>query len=145
MRVQRVVMPVTNAESWTVLDYRLATVVPAEQFLAHLAAMERSPNTVRAYAYSLALWFEWLGLRGRVWDEADVEDVSEFVPMALATAAGIAAGLLTASAFVAALGGTYAPPLATIATAGLATGTAVVAATFPAVKRATSPHNLRST
>lgn len=79
MRVQRLVMPVTEAESWTVLDDELVVVAAAERFLAHLSAIERSPNTVRAYAHSLALWFEWLGLRGRVWDAAGVEDVSEFV------------------------------------------------------------------
>ena len=79
MRVQRLVMPVTGAESWTVLDEALVTVEPAERFLAHLAAVERSPNTVRAYAHSLVLWFEWLGLRGRVWDGAGIEDVSTFV------------------------------------------------------------------
>ena len=79
MRVQRLVMPVTGVESWTVLDDSLATVDGAERFLAHLSAIERSPNTVRAYAHSLALWFEWLGLRGRAWGAAEVEDVSEFV------------------------------------------------------------------
>ena len=79
MRVQRLVMPVTGAESWTVLDDDLSTVGAAERFLAHLAAIERSPNTVRAYAHSLALWFEWLALRDQTWDAAEVEDVSEFV------------------------------------------------------------------
>jgi integrase len=79
VRVQRLVMPVTGAESWTVLDDELVTVAAAERFLAHLSAIERSPNTVRAYAHSLALWFEWLRLRGRAWDAAGVEDVSEFV------------------------------------------------------------------
>jgi integrase/recombinase XerD len=74
VRVQRLVMPVTGVESWTVLDDSLVTVVPAERFLAHLAAVERSPNTVRAYAYS------WRCLRGgRVWDGAGIEDVSTFV------------------------------------------------------------------
>ncbi len=33
---------------------------PAERYLAYLAAIERSPNTVRAYAVSLKLWFEFL-------------------------------------------------------------------------------------
>jgi integrase len=79
VRVQRLAMPVTGTESWTVLDDELVTVASAERFLAHLAAIERSPNTVRAYAHSLALWFEWLGLRERAWDAAEVEDVSEFV------------------------------------------------------------------
>ena len=46
MRVQRVVMPVTGAESWTVVDDGWAAVEPVERYLAHLAGIERSPNTV---------------------------------------------------------------------------------------------------
>lgn len=79
MRVQRVMAPVTGLGSWTVLDDGLVVVGAAERFLAHLSAIERSPNTVRAYAHSLVLWFEWLGLRERTWEVAEVEDVSEFV------------------------------------------------------------------
>lgn len=79
MRVQRLVMPVTGAESWTVVDEDLVPVEPVERFLAHLAAIERSPNTVKAYAHSLRLWWEFLGLRGMAWDQAGVEDVSGFV------------------------------------------------------------------
>jgi len=59
--VQRLLVPVTGVESWTVLDDDLVMVQPAERFLAHLSAIERSPNTLRA------------------WDAAEVEDVSEFV------------------------------------------------------------------
>lgn len=40
---------------------------------------KRSPNTVRAYAQSLALWLEFLQLRQVGWDSAVVEDVSGFV------------------------------------------------------------------
>ena len=36
MRVQRVVMPVTGAESWTVVDDEWAPVEPVERYLAHL-------------------------------------------------------------------------------------------------------------
>jgi integrase len=79
VRVQRLVVPVTGVESWTVLDDDLVMVEPAERFLAHLSAIERSPNTLRAYAHSLALWFQWLGMCKRAWDAAEVEDVSEFV------------------------------------------------------------------
>jgi len=63
MKAQRVVIPVTAAESWTVVDADFMTVEPAERYLAYLAAIERSPNTVRAYAQSLALWCEFLELR----------------------------------------------------------------------------------
>jgi len=51
--VQRVMMPVTGAESWTVVGDDGAVVAPVERYLAYLGALERSPNTVRAYALSL--------------------------------------------------------------------------------------------
>src|SRR6266700_4723253 len=72
-------MPVTGAESWTVLGDDGAVVAPAERYLAYLGALERSPNTVRAYAASLRLWFEFLGQAGVGWADAGVEDVARFV------------------------------------------------------------------
>ena len=71
MRVQRVVMPVTGTESWTVLGDDGCVVAPVERYLAYLAALERSPNTQRAYATSLKLWFEFLARSEVGW--ADVE------------------------------------------------------------------------
>ena len=75
VRVQRVVMPVTGAESWTVVDDEWALVEPVERYLAHLAGIERSPNTVRAYAHGLRLWFGFLGVRRLACDSVGVEDV----------------------------------------------------------------------
>src|SRR6266702_2338567 len=77
--VQRVVMPVTGVGSWTVLGDDGEVVAPAERYLGYLSALERSPNTVRAYALSLRLWFEFLGQAGVGWADADVEDVARFV------------------------------------------------------------------
>jgi len=54
--VRRVVMPVSGAVSWTVLTDDLEPE-PIELFLTCLAAVERSPNTQRAYATSLKLWY----------------------------------------------------------------------------------------
>ena len=68
--VQRVVMPVTCTESWTVAGDDGMVVAPAERYLAHLSALERSPNTVRAYALSLRLWSGFLGQAGIGWDTA---------------------------------------------------------------------------
>lgn len=79
MRVQRVVMPVTEAESWTVLDGDGVPVEPIETFLAFLSAIERSPNTQRAYAKSLKLWFEFLAAIDTGFDTATPEDVARFV------------------------------------------------------------------
>jgi integrase/recombinase XerD len=89
VRVQRVVMPVSGAESWTVVDDDWVPVVAPERYLAHLAGIERSPNTVRAYAHGLRLWFEFLELRGLAWDSAGVEDVSRFVAWLRAPAANV--------------------------------------------------------
>ena len=79
MLVKRVVMPVTGAESWTVVGDDGAVVAPVERYLAYLGALERSPNTVWAYAMSLRLWFEFLGQAGVGWADAGVEDVARFV------------------------------------------------------------------
>jgi len=79
MFVQRVLMPATGAESWTLLDGDGAVVEPVERYLAHLSAIERSPNTVRAYAISLKLWFEFLAQAQLDWRRAGVEDVARFV------------------------------------------------------------------
>lgn len=89
MKAQRVVLPVTATESWTVVDADFVMVGPAERYLAYLAAIERSPNTVRAYAQSLALWFEFLQLRNVDWAGAAVEDVSGFVTWLRAPAANV--------------------------------------------------------
>ena len=88
MRVQRVVMPVTGAESWAVLDDG-ALLAPVEAYLAHLAMLERSPNTVRAYATSLKLWFEFLAGVGVGWADAQVEEVARFVSWLRAPAANV--------------------------------------------------------
>jgi len=89
MLVQQVVTPVSGAVSWTVVDDRFAPVEPAEAYLAHLEAIERSPNTVRAYASSLRLWFEHLARRGVVWDAVRLDDVGRFVSWLRAPAEGV--------------------------------------------------------
>ena len=80
VRVQRVVMPDGDEESWTVLDAEFRTVEPVEDFLAHLGDQERSPNTVKAYAHDLRDYFEYLQLRGLDWERVRFEDVAAFKP-----------------------------------------------------------------
>ena len=79
MLVQPVVMPGTGTLSWTVLGDDDVPVGPAERFLAYLTDIERSPNTVKAYAHDLKDFFEFLGHRGLDWREARLEDMGEFV------------------------------------------------------------------
>lgn len=79
MIVQKVLMPTTEVESWTVVDDDFEPVVAADEYLAYLTAIERSPTTVRAYAFSLKLWFEFLSLQGLAWDRVGVDSVAQFV------------------------------------------------------------------
>jgi integrase len=79
MIVSRVVMPASRRESWTVLGDDGAVVEPVERFLAFLSDVERSPNTVKAYAHDLKDWFGFLTGRGGDWREVRLEDVGEFV------------------------------------------------------------------
>jgi integrase/recombinase XerD len=79
MRVQRVVMPDSGVESWTVLGEDGIPLEPVERFLAYLASIERSPNTIKAYAHDLKGWFSFLTLRRLDWQAVTVEDVAGFV------------------------------------------------------------------
>ena len=60
-------MPVSRRESWTVLGDDDAPVEPIERYLAYLTDIERSPNTVKAYAHDLKDWFTFLAGRGLDW------------------------------------------------------------------------------
>lgn len=78
MLVQRVLMPDSSFESWTVLEDS-GPVAPIERYLAYLTDIERSPNTVKAYAHDLKDWFVFLQMRGLEWREVRLEDLGEFV------------------------------------------------------------------
>ncbi|PKV92597.1 phage integrase family protein with SAM-like domain [Amycolatopsis echigonensis] len=79
MLVQRVVSPASPLESWTVLGDDDAPVGPIERYLAYLTDIERSPNTIKAYAHDLKDWFAFLDGRGVDWREVRLEDIGEFV------------------------------------------------------------------
>ncbi len=89
MMVQRVLMPVGGAVSWTVLGDDGAPIAPVENYLAYLAALERSPNTQRAYATSLKLWFTFLAGTDAEWSAVRVDDVARFVAWLRAPAANV--------------------------------------------------------
>lgn len=72
-------MPITAPVSFTVLGDDLTPIEPAERYLAHLSGIERSPNTVRAYAHGLKLWLQFLAQGGVDWSAAGIEDVAGFV------------------------------------------------------------------
>jgi len=78
MLVHKVVAP-GGETSWTVVDECFEPVEPIEAYLAHLEAIERSPNTLRAYAASLRLFFDFLAGQGVAWDAVGLDEVGRFV------------------------------------------------------------------
>jgi len=79
MLVQRVLSPATRLESWTVLGDDDVPVAPIERYLGYLTDMERSPNTIKAYAHDLKDWFSFLAGRERDWREVGLEDIAQFM------------------------------------------------------------------
>jgi site-specific recombinase XerC len=79
MLVRRVLIPASSLEPWTVLGDDDLPVGPVERYLAYLTDIERSPNTVKAYAHDLKDWFTFLSGRGLDWREVQLEDIGEFV------------------------------------------------------------------
>lgn len=56
----------------------LRPVEPVERYLAWLSHIERSPNTVRAYALDLKAFFSFLAARGVAWEAVTLELLGEF-------------------------------------------------------------------
>lgn len=79
MRVQRVTAPDGGPESWTVVDEAFAVVDPVDEFLAHLTVIERSPGTVRSYAFDLRDYFDFLTAHGIDWRTVRLEHLGRFV------------------------------------------------------------------
>jgi integrase/recombinase XerD len=79
---RRVRMPSSGVESWTVVGPGGRTVGLVDEFLAWLTGIERSPNTVEAYARDLALFWSFLAGRGVGWDRVSVAELGEFAAWA---------------------------------------------------------------
>jgi hypothetical protein len=75
-RVQRVVE--RGRESWTVIGEDRRAVVSVDHYLAWLTHVERSPNTVRAYASDLKKFVTFLAIRDVRWDRVSLETLGEF-------------------------------------------------------------------
>ena len=86
MRVQRVAASGSAAESWTLLDDDHLPVGPVEQFLAHLSDQDRSPNTVRAYAFDLKDYFTYLRSRKLNWAQLRYDELAGVQAVAAAPA-----------------------------------------------------------
>ena len=77
LRVQRVIMPSGVVSATLLVDGFV--LEPVERFLAHLTAIERSPNTVKAYAHDLRDFFTYLLSRDLEWTAVVLEDIGRFM------------------------------------------------------------------
>ncbi len=65
--------------TWTVVGSDLRVVEPVEQYLEFARASEFSPNTVKAYARGLALWWTFLERSGRPWTDVGLAEFGRFI------------------------------------------------------------------
>jgi len=63
----------------TVLGADHLPIATVEEYLEYLRAQACSPNTLKSYARALALWFEYLRIAARSWDEVGVDDFGGFL------------------------------------------------------------------
>jgi hypothetical protein len=78
----RLVLPGQGVESWTVIGPDLRPVAVIDEFLAWLTHIERSPNTVQAYARDLKAFWTFLASRGLEWERVGVGELGEFAAWA---------------------------------------------------------------
>jgi integrase/recombinase XerD len=80
MKVQRVRLPGTDRVAWLVLDDSYIPVQPILSYLTFLQNLDRSPNTIRATAHRLKLFWEYLRDAHLGWKEMDVAQLAAFIP-----------------------------------------------------------------
>jgi len=71
-------MPSSGVVSWTVVGPDGRAVEVVDGFLGWLTGIERSPNTVEAYARDLGVFWSFLDARGLVWGRVSVVELGDF-------------------------------------------------------------------
>ena len=79
---RRVRMPSSGVESWTVVGPDGGRLSWSTSSWAWLTGIERSPNTVEAYARDLGLFWSFLAERDVAWDRVSVAELGEFAAWA---------------------------------------------------------------
>lgn len=79
MKVQKAISPETEKKTWLVLDENYQIVEPIREFFTYLRNLERSPNTIRSYAYHLKLYWEYLSECKIDWRSVNIVQLAEFI------------------------------------------------------------------
>lgn len=79
MKVQKVKIPNSDKVTWIVLGDDYLPIQPIQQFLSYLKSVEKSPNTIRSYAYHLKLYWEYIRDTNKDWTKVKESDIADFV------------------------------------------------------------------
>lgn len=79
MRVQKIRIPTSNKVTWIVIDDDNRFVEPIKTYLRYLESLDRSPNTIHAYANHLKLYWEFLQGSELKWAEVTLENLADFI------------------------------------------------------------------
>src|SRR2546428_11346952 len=79
MKAQRVRLPETDRSTYLVLDDDYVPIQPIFSYLTFLHDLDRSPNTIRACAYHLKLFWEFLRDERLHWTNVDVAHLAAFI------------------------------------------------------------------
>lgn len=68
-----------GSTTYTVIDGTGRAIGPIEDWLEFGRACDHSPNTAKAYALSLRLWWNWLALIEKDWRDVGLDDFGGFI------------------------------------------------------------------
>ena len=86
MKIQEALLS-NGAKMWLVLDGEYQPVAPIMRYLRYLESLRRSPNTLRAYALDLKLYWEFLEQNVLNWGDIKVGEVASLLQVSRSTAA----------------------------------------------------------
>jgi integrase/recombinase XerD len=79
MKVQRIQIPGQDRVTWLVIGDDYLPIRPIQDYLTYLEHLERSPHTIRAYAYHLCLYWKYLQEAQLDWTNVGLSELAEFV------------------------------------------------------------------
>jgi integrase len=79
IRVQKARKPGSGRPIWLVLGENYLPIPPIDEFLTFLDVTGSSPNTIRAYAHHLKLYWQYLAEADLDWRTATTQDLAKFV------------------------------------------------------------------
>ena len=78
VKVQKATLTDTSV-TWLVLDDNYQLIEPIQDFLDYLRNLERSPNTLRTYAYHLRLYWDYLHQTHLHWTTVGLPELADFI------------------------------------------------------------------